>query len=156
MSKSGEIPATVFEPSIIHVKDGDNDMLWAKEPAKVDGNGAYAFAFFAEAEDGKTYKKSFLGASIAMAGSPAAGVLLHRMDGWYSSPKKVKRNGHEWIVFSLARWSFDTHLTHKQLRAAFAVLKKRGLIVSERHLLDGKSARLCALISSSISTKRPQ
>jgi hypothetical protein len=82
-------------------------------------------------------KMSGIARCITLAGSLPAGVLLYRIAWWNAQPK-VEFGREFWIVHSHARWGLDTGLTPKQLKDAFAKLKKLGLIKTEKHLWEDR------------------
>src|SRR5271166_411640 len=81
--------------------------------------------------------KPVIAKCIRLAGAVPAGVLLYRIALWDQLPK-VRHGQNFWIVNSNDDWLFDTELTPKQLKTAFAVLKFRGLIKTEKHLFRSK------------------
>ncbi len=89
---------------------------------------------------------------VALAGSVPAGILLYRIAWWDTQPKVLFRREF-WIVHSHARWGFDTGLTPHQIKDAFALLKKLGLIKAERHLWEDRIYAFLQLTNKALGVR---
>ncbi|QIG66687.1 hypothetical protein EVB27_017 [Rhizobium phage RHph_TM16] len=74
----------------------------------------------------------------------AAGILLTRIIYW-SKFARIKFGDHKWIVKQAVDWAADTGLAVKQYQRAIAVLRKRGIVITESHLFKNKSHTYCRL-----------
>lgn len=65
-------------------------------------------------------------------GNGNAGTLLAQIKYWM--PKAtITHNGHRWIAKSLHDWAAETGQTHQPCLRAMALLRKRNLVLTERH-----------------------
>ncbi|MEJ6846772.1 hypothetical protein V3589_11205 [Sinorhizobium fredii] len=67
------------------------------------------------------------------AGSASAALVLLRLSYWQKKTK-IRYGAHRWVVMSVPEWLAETGCTLKEFRRAVERLKRRGLVVVERHL----------------------
>lgn len=81
-------------------------------------------------------ERPYIGRCVLVAGSPAAGIVLYRLNFW--KPTR-EINGRLWVAKSRAELMYETGLSEQQVKDALAKLRKDGLIQTSQHLFHGKN-----------------